>query len=130
VNRGTRLFIAKTLVHETLHAFIMYVLNKSRGSDLVADLNAIQSSNYLGDDNAQNLTHHEFFSQYIDALAKSLAIWDDHRLPMDYYKKLSWGGLETSNAYQSKSTTEKNNIQKVINDERYNRTGAQGTPCN
>jgi len=123
VNDGTRLFIAKTIIHESTHAFIQYILGTNRTSDLVKDLNEIHKTR-----NDANLTQHEFMSQYVDALAHSLSVWDNHVQSIEYYKKLSWGGLETSDAY--KAQTNKTDIQKAIQNERYNKTGAKGTKCN
>ena len=123
VNDGTKLFIAKTIIHESTHAFIQYILGTNRTSDLVKDLNEIHKT--LID---ANLTQHEFMSQYVDALAHSLSVWDNNAQSIDYYKKLSWGGLETSDAY--KAQTNKTDIQKAIQNERYNKTGAKGTKCN
>ncbi len=79
---------------------------------------------------ADNLTHHQFISQYADAMSISLAVWDNYSKPMDYYEKLSWGGLEISSAYMALKEVEKQAIQKIIQDERFNRSGALGTICN
>ncbi len=63
-------------------------------------------------------------------MAISLAVWDNYSKPMDYYKKLSWGGLETSTVYGAKTTKEKQEIQNIIQNERFNRSGALGKKCN
>lgn len=77
-----------------------------------------------------NFAQHQFISEYVDAMAISLAVWDNYSKPMDYYKKLSWGGLETSSAYKALKETEKQAIQKTIQNERFNRSGALGQKCN
>lgn len=123
VHGGTRIFIAKTIIHESTHAFIQYILGSNRTSDLVKDLNKIHRTR-----NDANLTQHEFMSQYVDALAHSLSIWDNNAQSMEYYKKLSWGGLETSDAYKTQSN--KTDIQNTIQNERFNKTGAKGIMCN
>lgn len=132
VRRGTKLAMAKTTIHEVMHAFILYGLNKHRNSDLASDLTSLYNhyNTTYDERTSNNLAHHQFISQYVEAIARSLAIWDDNRLPFDYYEKLSWGGLETSTAYQAKSGPEKTAIQKVVLDEKKNRSGAQGDPCN
>lgn len=127
-NKGTQLFIAKTAIHETMHAFIGYQLNNFNplNSDMVADLNSLHQQ-FKNQNNSFNLTQHEFMSQYVEALAYSLAAWDNHSQSMDYYKMLSWGGLETSTAYQALNN--KTNIQNAIQNERYGKSGAKGTKC-
>ncbi len=78
----------------------------------------------------QNLTHHQFFSQYVDAIAVSFSIWDNKQQPISYYEKLAWGGLEASNAYIALSTSQKNAIQTAILDENFDRSGAKSIKCN
>ncbi len=128
VNSGTQLSIAKTIIHEAVHAYIGYQLDNYNplNSDVVADLNSLYQK-FKNENNSLNLTQHEFMSQYVDALAYSLAVWDNHRLSIDYYKMLSWGGLESSSAYQALSN--KTNIQNAIQNERYNKVGAKSTKC-
>jgi len=123
-NNGTQLFIAKTLIHESIHAIIGYSLKEYRPSDFAIDLNNLYKQN--GDN--PNLTEHEFMSQYVEAFAYSLAAWDNHKQPMEYYKMLSWGGLETSTAY--KELNNKTDIQNAIQNERYNKNNPKGTKCN
>jgi hypothetical protein len=74
------------------------------------------------------LAHHEFFAQYNEAFAYSLAAWDGHKQDISYYKMLSWGGLEASTTYQA--LTNQSEIQQAIRNERYGYSGAKGTKCN
>jgi|TARA_B110000902_G_C14170627_1_gene536693 hypothetical protein len=67
-------------------------------------------------------------SQYVEALSYSLAAYDFHNQTKEYYKMLSWGGLETSTTYQALSN--KTEIQNAINNERYGRSNAKGKKCN
>lgn len=128
VNNGTQLSIAKTIIHESVHAYIGYQLANYNplNSDIVADLNSLYQK-FKNENNSLNLTQHEFMSQYVDALAYSLAVWDNHRLTMDYYKMLSWGGLESSSAYQVLNN--KTNFQNAIQNERYDKVSAKSTKC-
>jgi hypothetical protein len=127
VDDATRLSIAKTLIHESMHAFInlktgIYEMN----INLTIKLNEyFVKYNY---DN--NLTQHNFMSQFVDALAYSLSAYDIHRQDIGYYKKLSWGGLEYSDTYKAKTQPEKTEIQKIINNERYAKKDATSKKCN
>uniref|UniRef100_A0AB33KXA8 Uncharacterized protein n=1 Tax=Tenacibaculum sp. Pbs-1 TaxID=3238748 RepID=A0AB33KXA8_9FLAO len=46
---------------------------------------------------------------------------------MDYYTAMSWGGLESSDAY--KKLPNKTAIEKIIKNERYARSDAKSTKC-
>ncbi|AKA36539.1 hypothetical protein [Flagellimonas lutaonensis] len=127
---GTSLSVAKTMIHESVHAYIYYVLKTQRKSDLVQDIvalfNKFRNEGHSGIA-ADNLSQHEFMTQLVDAMAYSLSVWDSHKLPMEYYKNITWGGLETSEAY--KKLENKNEIQKNIKSERYGYSSALGEKC-
>ena len=123
---ATQLSIAKTVIHESVHAWIGYNLKENRTSDLVANLNLIYQK-FKDQDQYFNLTQHEFMGQYVSVFAHSLAAFDNHRFSIDYYQSLSWGGLETSSAYSQ--LTNQSEIQKIIQDERFNKSDAKSTPC-
>lgn len=76
-----------------------------------------------------NITHHEFISQYVDALSESLSVWDNNRNSKDYYNRLAWGGLEKSTSYKNLSEEKKGQIQKTINNEATGSNAAQGEKC-
>ena len=130
-SNGTQLFIAKTIIHESVHAIMGYSLKEFRTSDFAGQIGSLYYK-YKNQGNtdmiANNLTEHEFISQFVEALAYSLAAWDNHQQTMDYYKMLSWGGLETSSAYEKLNN--KIEIQNAIQNERYNNKNAKGTICN
>ena len=112
-------------MHESVHAFLGFSLRLNRVTDLRTEINSYyQSNNY-----SSNLAQHQFMSQFVDALALSLSVWDNRAQSNDYYEKLAWAGLESSQAYQNKSQIDKNSIQKAILDERHNRSGAKSTKC-
>lgn len=65
--------------------------------------------------------------QFVETIAYSLAAYDSHRQSIEYYTKLSWGGLETSSAYEQLEN--KSETQNIILNERFNKNNAKGTPC-
>lgn len=125
VKQATKLSIARTLIHESLHVYINYKINENKRSDFVKKLQT-----YHIKYNNNNLTQHEFMSQFVEALANSLSVYDFHRQKPSYYKAMSWAGLETSSAYAKLSKKEKRKIQKIIHNERFNKKGAKGSKCN
>jgi hypothetical protein len=124
VNNGTQLAIAKTIIHEGMHAYTGYILKEQKTSELYSDIIAIWNKN----NSDPNLTQHIFMSQFVEVYANSLAAWDNHKQTIDYYKLLSWGGLEKSEAYGKQ--TNQTQIQQAINNERYGYSNATGTKCN
>ncbi len=78
-------------------------------------------------ENKSNLSQHEFMSQFVDALANSLSVYDSHKQDYEYYKALSWAGLETSENYEELEN--KTEIQNIIRNERFNEN-AKGSKCN
>lgn len=123
VNEGSDLAIAKTIIHETLHAYIQYEIDKNKyllnKNDFYQNLKiAYDNNNSNG-----NLSEHDFMTQFVEAMAYSLAEYDNYQQSMDYYRAMSWGGLETSSAYQAKTQQEKDNIQKIICNERFYQVG-------
>jgi hypothetical protein len=123
VNNGTQLAIAKTVIHEGMHAYLGYILKEQKTSELYTELISYHTAK-----NTSNLTQHQFMSQYVEVYANSLAAWDNHKQTIDYYKLLSWGGLEKSEAYGKQ--TNQTQIQQAINNERYGYSNAKGTKCN
>uniref|UniRef100_A0AB33L3P1 SprT-like domain-containing protein n=1 Tax=Tenacibaculum sp. Pbs-1 TaxID=3238748 RepID=A0AB33L3P1_9FLAO len=129
VKDATKLSIAKTLIHESLHVYINFKTYQDREPSLVILLNKYYQKYRVSypDDVANNLTQHQFISQYVEAMAYSLSAYDNHQQSMDYYTAMSWGGLESSDAY--KKLPNKTAIQKIINNERYAKSDAKSTKC-
>ncbi|MFD0991699.1 hypothetical protein [Tenacibaculum geojense] len=125
IDDATRLSIAKVLIHESLHLYMNWIMRKAPDSDMTIDVKA-----YFYEYNEDsNLSHHQYMQDFVEALAYSLSAYDNHRLPMDYYKAMSWGGLESSDTYQGFDQDKKDAIQEIINNERHDRNGAQSTQC-
>ncbi|ALU75826.1 hypothetical protein F7642_02940 [Tenacibaculum finnmarkense genomovar ulcerans] len=123
VIEATQLSIAKTLIHESLHAYINLKTNPNSIDKNLYDSVKI----YYDKFKTANLSQHNFMAQFVDAMAYSLSIYDNHKQDIEYYKSMSWGGLESSDAY--KKLKNKIEIQKIIKNERYARKGAKSTKC-
>lgn len=128
VNNGTQLSIAKTIMHEAMHAYINTLLRSEYyQSDLAVAVKELHEQYKNEDDDAFGLAQHEFMGEFNEAFAYSLAAWDNHAQDLSYYKMLSWGGLESSTEYQNQ--TNPNEIQIAINNERYGYNQAKGEKC-
>jgi len=130
VKDATKLSIAKTLIHESLHVYVnLKTSYHDRSYSLTKILNEyykVYSKDYPHDV-ANNLSQHKFISQYVEAMAYSLSAYDNHQKSMDYYTAMSWGGLESSDAY--KKLPNKTAIEKIIKNERYAKSNAKSTKC-
>ncbi|CAM1359546.1 hypothetical protein [Tenacibaculum xiamenense] len=126
IDDATRLSIAKTLIHESMHLYINFTAHVYN-----SDWSFIRSiqSYYATYNNDSNLSQHNFMSEFVEALAYSLSAYDNHRQDMSYYKAMSWGGLESSVACQALQQDEKNEIQRIINNERYATRDAKSAKC-
>lgn len=109
VQNATQLAIARTLIHETVHAWLSY-LNQQPPSDLKTELLTYLQSNGYDYEAAQ----HMLMADYAPALASSLAAWDDYRLvdsttinQFNYYNALSFSGeMLNSTGFNSLSSSE------------------------
>ena len=128
LRKGSELYIAKTIIHENVHALIFAELDKEKAGesydgDLVESMAELYTEyNKLSGNEKINITQHEFISQFIMAMSISLKKFDGGRRPLEYYQYLLWDGLETSKTYRDKSLFEKNMILKAASDEK-NRGG-------
>ena len=131
---ATDLSIARTVIHETMHAYIQIALyNFSLDPSIRESLNELYNElNPQSVGNNRSILEHEFISQYVDAMAYSLYSWDNNtnqrNLEMSYYKNLSWAGLRTSSEFNSlnNKNTIINNILSELNGTR----DAKGSDCN
>jgi len=123
VIEATQLSIAKTLIHESLHAYINLKTNPNSIDKNLYDSVKI----YYDKFKTANLSQHNFMAQFVDAMAYSLSIYDNHKQDIECYKSMSWGDLESSDTY--KKLKNKIEIQKIIKNERYARKGAKSTKC-
>jgi len=93
VQNATSLSIARTIIHETVHAYIMY-LSKT-DYEFKIELN----NYYIAHDDEFADAHHGMMSQYLLGMAVSLYNWDKNfgptsgNLDFDYYYKMAFGGL-------------------------------------
>jgi hypothetical protein len=107
VRQATQLALARTLIHESLHAFLVYTFQDHRFSDT-----SVLIDKYKDQHGSLGMAHHVFMTQYVDAVAMSLAAWDGHRLSMDYYNDLAWSGdMQRTEAFNKLSEDKKTSIQ-------------------
>ena len=122
LRKGSKLYIAKTIIHESVHALIFSELDR-RGArrdhdgDLVENIdmlyNIYKNDTNLSYNDKHALTQHEFISQFVTAMSLSLKKFDGGEKPLEYYQYLLWDGLDTTNKYRHKSPSERDIILKT-----------------
>lgn len=129
VKNGTQLAIARTIIHESVHAWLSY-LNQGPPSDLKTELLTYLQNNGYDYEDAQ----HMLMSDYAPALASSIAAWDNHQLAgssnideFNYYNALSFSGeMLNSTAFSQLSSSE----QQMVLDANKNEGNATNASTN
>ena len=109
VSNATDLSIARTVIHESLHAYISLIYHTQVFSDLRKSLDKLLSQN----GNNPNIAEHKLMvKNFISSIANSLESWDSSSLTdNNYYTYLSWsGGMIGTPAFDALSTAFQQNI--------------------
>jgi hypothetical protein len=91
---ASKLSIARTILHESVHAFLVYNGFCAPNGDVFQGY-----QNYLFSKGISQgaVGQHEFMAQYVNAIAYSLYQWDLKfglgNIPLSYMKDIAWGGL-------------------------------------
>ncbi|WP_338221178.1 hypothetical protein [Algoriphagus sp. oki45] len=145
LSKATSLSLARTIIHETVHAYLW------KQTKIQSDLNSLQLLNFYWEkykssgDGRWPDTHHAAMSEFILGMAVSLYNWDKKHGPsggslgFDYYYKMAFGGLvrdddPTKLIEEAKQFIPKGSswaeIQKILNNEATGTNQANGTKCN
>lgn len=129
LNSASNLAIARTIYHESLHAYMSAALHRRIDGNLAASLRDLYNQEFAGQENAVWQTQHEFMSHYVDAIALTLQNFDQGRQDLGYYRDLAWGGLQNSPTFQGMSQEEQDRINQNILNEHENNEDAKGEDC-
>ena len=140
--RATSLSITRTIIHETLHAYLRKQTNRHNWTDKnIHELLKEYGRKYpfsIGD------THHSLMSQFVLGMAVSLFNWDKKfgptggALGFDYYYKLSFAGLVKDGTPELLEEAKQlipagsswSEINKIIENEATGNYQANGEKCN
>ncbi|GMQ34005.1 hypothetical protein Ataiwa_22770 [Algoriphagus taiwanensis] len=142
---ATKLSIARTILHEIVHAYLLYVGCAPLEEGVIQNglMNyALTVGLDLGD------IHHNFMAQYVDAIGYSLEQWHlanggASNIPSSYFKEIAWGGLSAKSFNSSNnqyvwfesykvlvpSESERIRIHNNIINEYVNNSDAKTDPC-
>ena len=130
VKNATQLGIARTIIHESVHAFLLYATGKYSTSE-TAEILKVYREKY---DNSLDIAHHKYMTQFAEAIGKSLSVWDNNQLGEEYYNNLAWsGGMITSEEFDELKTDQQNAIKDANeaegNANQKSKTNAKGKRC-
>lgn len=110
VQNGTKLVIARTLIHESLHAYLSYLYQNRATSSFSSLLRHYLSQNGYNNNAAQ----HRLMTEFADAIGHSLSVWDNNKLSIQYYRDLGWSGdMLQTNEYKALSTSRQASIRNA-----------------
>lgn len=92
LNNSTDLALARTLIHEIMHAYFLFINQNYPFSNFSQELMNLISSNGGSTPDA----HRQAMLRFVDLMADALQNWNEQNgtfiLNSDYYKYLSWSG--------------------------------------
>ncbi len=112
IANGTNLALARTIIHESIHAYIEYMYQDQIFSDLSMALSFLLSADNANDNSAQ---HQLMTEEFVQSIANSLENWDNNRLnDNNYYYYMSWsGGMLTTPAFNALDNATQGNIENA-----------------
>ena len=108
LQNATDLAIARTIIHEALHAYLSYIYQDQPFSDLSNILRHHLTQN--GYDN--NVAQHQVMVDFVSAMAYALQSWDNNNLGgLNYYNYLAWSGdLLNTPEFNTQTSIFQNNV--------------------
>lgn len=116
---ATDLSFARTMLHETLHAYLIFEQNYPSDCDLNCLLN-----NYISKYGGNNLNpaHHNLYveTKFLNDIATELrnyaagAGYNVNTLGDQFFKDMAWGGLHETNLFKAKPISEQNRINARV----------------
>jgi hypothetical protein len=144
-NQATKIAIARTILHESIHAYIISYIDDLAGGNTQGfstefpDLwNNFVSKKYgVPANNIEDYQHQEMAENFINIIRDALAEYDNNQLDGTYYEHLAWGALMNTDAFERAiapggymNQSEQEAIVIANNQEDTNGPLAKGTPCN
>lgn len=154
LNSVTKLSIARTIIHETVHAYLNGIYHNLPDLE---NKSLYEKMTLFAKDNGYNLDdpyqigrfHHEFMGQFVNAMAYSLFEWDKNygsggNLGWNYYYSMGFGGLfytvedTNGNTIQVETDSfkvlvsiqsERDKIKQILYNEQENSSNSKGTKC-
>lgn len=105
LSAATDLAVARTMIHELIHAYFSYLQRAQPQSDIASQLQFLMNDAAGPRLISNDAEHRVMANQFVDTIANALTVWDNFSIPInanngidfdgtpfDYYKLLSWSG--------------------------------------
>lgn len=139
-NSATKLSIARTILHEALHTYLISLVDDVvlTGSTDVTNFpllwNALVNQTY---DNNPNALHHEIIGRsFVDPLKDAIKEYDNATHSDQFYEDIAWGALENTSTFNALFPTGSSDRARVINTNKAEDTNTtqgnispKGNPC-
>ncbi|QIA06780.1 hypothetical protein [Draconibacterium halophilum] len=107
---------AKTILHETIHAYLYQEVNKLGGLDNLENTTFENLFAYYQTYGYPDYQHDYMSQYYIPNMAQTLRQYDNYAHGIDYYEALAWQGLSYTYGWQQKTQAEKDAINAKVNE--------------
>lgn len=138
--KATDLAIARTLIHETIHAHLSYIIQGLTYSEKLKSnewhaLNEIYNDiPYKGEDRLEK-THHEYMAGIANLIGNCLYDWasaNKKNITRAYCSNMAWAGLLDTDTFRKKVKNKEFNKDEIINNllsEQENYSNSKGQTC-
>jgi len=134
INKASSLSLARTIIHETMHAYFQYALANYQTNPNINNLitvnNLLFSPNGTPYGNQNTAQHNQMAQDYVAGIALMLANYanyngiqspDPSRNIYSYCEDMAWGGLEGTAAFSALSATDQTRIHNTMfNEQEHN----------
>ena len=141
-NQATKTAIARTILHEMLHAYILSHIDDVQSentSDFIEfrELWKMIQKDLTGFNNNPEPVHHEFMAnKFIPPLKDALKEWDNSSQSNQYYEDLAWGALIKTDTFDNLHPSGSTSRNRIINTNAAEDTNSvqgsispKGSPC-
>ncbi len=148
VGQATNLAIARTILHESIHAYILSytndVINNNTNINVITNFQNnfsevwdfyVAEQNGIEIGNIEDAHHEQIATTFIDTISNALAEYDNNQQNNSYYQSLAWGALFETDAWslaQENGDISPAEAAAIINanyQEDTNGASANGLPC-
>ncbi len=107
---------AKTILHETIHAYLFQEVNDLGGLDNLENSKFENLFAYYQTYGYPDYQHDYMSQYYIPTMATTLKQFDNNAHSIEYYEALAWQGLSYTYGWQQKTQAEKEAINAKVNE--------------
>lgn len=129
LKKATKLSILRTMIHESLHAWMVSVLNL-KGQSAFAQSFPIAFNEILKGKNLADAQHEQFIRDFVATIASALRDYDGNVQSYSYYEDLAMSGLSNTDYWNTKLTqSDRDRITNITLNEQEGNAQSKGQKC-